>query len=365
MKMKAAVFYEEHKPLVVEEVNIQPPQAGEVMVKLAASGVCHSDLSVIQGVLKKPVPNILGHEGAGVVVEVGLGVKNVQVGDHVVITWISACGKCAYCIAGKPRLCLDGGKVRAQGIMPDGTKRVSKDGQPIFTSGGVSTFAEYCVIAESCAIPIRKDAPLDKVALIACGVLTGVGAALNSANVQPGSTVAVIGCGGVGLNAIQGSQLAGAEKIIAVDLADSKLEMAKVFGATHIVNAGQTDVVLAIKDLTGGYGADYCIELIGIPATVGQAYNCLKKGGVAVLVGMQNAFFSLPILETVRNEITIKGCYYGSVVERSDLPKYVDLYMAGKLKLDELISKVYTLDEINEAFYDMEHGDVARGMVVF
>ncbi|HBC92917.1 MAG TPA: alcohol dehydrogenase [Pelotomaculum sp.] len=364
--MKAAVLYELNKPLVVEEVDIEHPKDGEVLVKLAASGVCHSDLSAITGVLKKPLPVILGHEGAGVVAEVGPGVKNVKVGDHVVISWIASCGQCAYCIEGKPRLCPSAAKVRAEGTLPDGTKRLSINGQTISHSGGVSSFAEYCVVAESSAIPIRKDAPLDKAALVGCAVLTGVGTALNGAKVQPGSTVAVIGAGGVGLNVIQGSQLAGAEKIIAVDLADSKLEMAKFFGATHTVNSGKVDPVQAIKGLTGGLGVDYVIEVIGLPQTVGLAFDSIKKGGSVTLIGMPDASvtWNMPILEMIRKEAIVQGSYYGNAVERVDIPKYMDLYMAGKLKLDELISKFYTLDEINTVFKDMEKGEIARGMII-
>lgn len=365
--MKAAVLYGVNTPLVVEEVELQQPQAGEVLVKLAASGVCHSDLHVIIGDLKRPLPMILGHEGAGVVEEVGPGVKSVRPGDHVVIAWVASCGECAYCIEGKPHLCTTSAKHRFEGTMPDGTKRLSKDGQNISHFLGVSSFAQYAVVAESAAILIRKDVPLDKASLVGCGVLTGVGAAINTAKVRPGSTVAVIGTGGVGLNVIQGCQLAGAEKIIAVDLLDNKLEMAKIFGATHTVNAGIGDPIQKIKELTGGLGVDYAFEVVGKPQTVLQAFGSLKKGGTAVAVGVPtaDAIGNIPLYSLIGEEKTLKGCWYGSGTPRVDIPKILDLYMAGKLKLDELVSKVYPLDEINAAFADLQYGEVARGIIAY
>jgi len=365
--MKAAVFYEHNAPLKVENIDIDKPKRGEVLVKIAASGVCHSDLSVMNGtMLFPPPPAVLGHEGAGVVQEVGAEVSTVSPGDHVVLSWRPSCGKCSYCATGRPQLCQTSGMQILQGYLPDGTTRLHKGDLEIHHFTGVASFAEYAVVPESGVVKIRPDAPLDVAALVGCGVMTGVGAVINTAKVEPGASVAVIGCGGVGLNVVQGAVLAGAEKIIAVDLNPQKLEWAKLFGATHPVNPADGDPVSQVLNLTDGLGADYAFEVIGRADTAAQAYFSIRPGGMAVIVGVARAddMLTIPAL-TLLQEKTIKGSLYGSARPSVDMPKLLDLYMSKKLKLDELVSRRIKLEQINEAFTWMEKGEVARSVIVF
>ena len=338
-----------------------------MLVKMAAAGVCHSDLHVVKGDLAAPLPGILGHEGAGVVLEVGGGVTNVAPGDHVIPLWRASCGTCYYCSRGRPALCDLGTKIRLTGRMLDGTSRFSRNGEEIFHFNGVSSFAEMSVLPAAGVIPIPKDVPLEQAALIGCAVLTGVGAVLNTARIEPGSSVVVIGAGGVGLNVIQGAAIAGAERVIAVDLLDHKLELARQFGATHTINGAREDVLEKVKALTQGRGADYAFEVIGLPRTVAQAVAVIRRGGTAVAIGIPavTAEFTLPALPLVTQEKVLKGSLYGSCDFHRDIPLILGLYSAGKLKLDELITKTYTLDEINVAFAALERGDGARGVIKF
>ncbi len=363
--MKAAVFTAPQHPLSVEELDLMAPQREEVLVRVAAAGVCRSDLHFLDGTLPHPSPTVLGHEGAGVVEAIGEGVTYVQPGDHVILCFTPSCAKCPYCIAGRPNLCVAGGRAAARGTLMDGTTRLSKDGQPVYHMTCTACFAERTVVPEGGVVKIREDMPLEQAALISCGVMTGVGAVINTARVQAGSTVAVIGCGGVGLNVVQGAALAGAVRIIAIDLLDYKLELATQFGATHTVNASKEDPVERVRSLSPG-GADYAFEVIGRPETMRQAYDAVRRGGLAVVVGLgpASAEVSLPASSFLQ-EKTITGSAYGGARPRIDMPKLVDLYLAGKLKLDELISRRYPLEGINEAMDALRAGEVARSLITF
>jgi S-(hydroxymethyl)glutathione dehydrogenase/alcohol dehydrogenase len=359
--MKAAVLYEANTPLVVEDVELEGPRQGEVLVKVAAAGVCHSDLSFQEGRWKVRMPRVMGHEGAGIVEKVGVGVASVQPGDHVIFSWVGSCGYCRNCARGKPYMCSN----TPQATMPDGTTRFKKGDTALLHSTGVSSFSEYTVVHEMSIVKIREDVPLDRAALVSCGVLTGVSAVINAAKVELGSSVAVFGCGGVGLNVIQGAKMVGATKIIAVDRLDSKLEMAKQFGATHTVNATNEDPVKKIKELTG-LGVDYAFEVIGLPEVVVQAFDSTEATGTTVMVGMPplRAPLTIDTLGLFLGK-TLKGAYFGSAHFRTEMPALIDLYMEGRLMLDELISRTYPLEEINDAFEALKRGEVARSIIKF
>ena len=365
--MRAAVLYEQGKPPVIERVEVADPKQGEVLVRMVASGVCHSDLHVINGHLPANLPVVMGHEGAGVVERVGPGVTSVQPGDHVVLLWRAPCNRCYFCGIGKSYLCPVAGQIRWTGCLADGTSRFSAGGRTLKHFGGVSTFSEYTVVMENAALPVRKDVPLDRVALVGCGVMTGVGAVFNTAKVEPGSRVAIWGAGGVGLNVVQACAMVSADRIIVVDILDNKLEMARQFGATHTVNARDTDPVQAVRDLTDGYGADYTFEVIGNPRTIAQAYEAARPGGTAVVVGASpvGETVSIEAASLVLQEKRLIGSLYGSTRPRVDMPRLLDLYVDGKLKLDELITRRYRLDQLNEAFAALERGEVARSVVVY
>ena len=362
--MKAAVLYEKGQPLVVEELRLRGPRLKQVLVKLAASGVCHSDLHYIVGDREHPLPVVLGHEGAGTVEDLGHGVNYAKRGDHVVLSFVPSCGRCSYCVSGRYNLCEV--RYRLQGSLVDGTKRLSKGSQEIYHFNGLSTFAEYAVVDQDSLVLIREDAPLDKVALIGCAVTTGVGAAIHTAKVQPGSKVVVIGTGGVGLNVVQGAALAGAQTIIAVDIRGPKLEHALQFGATHLVNAATEDVQARVEDITNGEMADYAFEVIGSTEAINQALHTTRRGGVTVAVGVTPTGAQLTIdPDFLHAERVLMGCSYGSSYPRADMPRLVDLYMAGKLKLDELITRTFSLEEINTAFDVLERGEVARSIILY
>jgi len=356
--MRAAVLYEYHKPLVIDEVKYIGPGPGEVLVKMVGSGVCHTDLAIIEDELFAPfpLPVILGHEGAGIVQEVGQGVTSVNPGDHVILSWVPNCGTCHYCTIGRPALC--NAMMRAMGAI-----KFKKGEQNVFNFGPTS-FAEQSVVPETACIKIREDAPLEKVCLIGCGVMTGAGAVINTAKVPPGAIVAVIGCGGVGLNAVQGAAICGAGKIIAIDILDNKLEFAKTFGATDTINAKNADVLSAVRDLTHGTGVEFSFEVIGNSQTIRQAYDILAPGGTAVIVGAapRGSEVTLPT-NGFFDEKGIIGSRYGSARMRVDIPRLVDLYMDKKLKLDELITQSLPLDGINKAFDDLRQGKVARSVI--
>jgi len=361
--VKAAVLYNYNEPLKIESVELKPPRPDEVVVKLVASGVCHSDLSVVKCALPIPPPVVLGHEGAGIVEEVGRDVKQLKPGDHVVLSWVQSCGRCHYCISGRTHLCDWG----IRSAMEGGEGVFTKDGLDISRMAGVGSFAERTVVRSVAAIKIRDDAPLDKACLVGCGVMTGVGAATNTAKVRPGQTVAVIGCGGVGLNVIQGAALCGAAQIIAVDVVEQKLKWAKDFGATATVNAQSADPADAIRSLTGGLGVDYAFEVIGAPAPILQAFLSVKRGGTAVVVGVPpfGQEVSVPGAMLALEEKSLIGSLYGSANLRRDMPVLIDLYMQKRLKLDELISRTIKLEAINSAFEAMEKGEVARSVILY
>ncbi len=367
MKAKAAILFEVGQKLDIREVDVQSPQAGEVMIKMAVGGVCHSDLHVMTGHLVGALPAILGHEGSGIVAEVGPGVTTLKAGDHVIPMWRLSCGTCEYCSDARPALCAAGSQVRMTGRLLDGTTRFKYQGQEIKHFAGVSSFSEYSVIPAAAVLKIPQEFPLEMAALLGCGVITGVGAVFNAAKVRPGSTVAVFGTGGVGMNVVQGAVIAGAEKIIAVDILDSKLEMAKKFGATHTVNSKQTKAVDAVRALTGGRGVDYAFEVIGLPETIRQAYDSLSKRGMAVAIGVapMTKEVSVPIMTLVYEERVLTGSVYGSSRPWIDIPMLMRLYDAGKLKLDELLTRRYPFSQINEAYAALERGEVLRSIVTF
>jgi NDMA-dependent alcohol dehydrogenase len=363
---KAAVCRELNKPVVVETITVDGPGRGEVTVKIAACGVCHSDLSATNGTIALPPPLVLGHEGAGEVVEVGEGVSGLAVGDHVVSSFIYMCGKCRYCAGGRPVLCMEQGKALL--TPPEGTPRTKDgNGKPLNIFSGCGVMAEYATLSVDNVVKIDPKIPLDRAALVGCAVTTGVGAVFNTARVEPGSTVVVFGCGGVGLNAIQGAAIAGAERILAVDTMQAKLDMARTFGATDalLAKAGE-DPTREIKKRTGG-GPDYAFECVGSGALAELALKVIRRGGKAVIVGVARATDAASIkpMGMVFEEKTLQGSYFGSSVPRIDFPRMLQLYMAGKLKLDELITRRYNIDEAPQAFADLESGRNARGVIVF
>jgi NDMA-dependent alcohol dehydrogenase len=367
MKAKAAVLFEVGQKLEIREVDVQKPKPGEVLIRMAAGGVCHSDLHVMTGHLVASLPAILGHEGSGVVAEVGAGVTSVKPGDHVIPLWRLSCGECEYCTGGRPALCPAGTEIRMTGRLRDGTSRFTLDGKEIKHFAGVSSFSEYSVVPEKAVVKIPDDLPLERAALLGCAVITGVGAVINAARVRAGSSVAVFGSGGVGLNVIQGAALAGAEKIIALDLLENKLEYARQFGATHTVNASKGNAVEQVRALTDGRGVDYAFEVIGLPATMRQAYDSLAKRGMAVVVGVtpMTTEVSVPVMSLVFEERILTGSVYGSSRPRIDILMLIDLYRAGKLKLDELLTRTYPFEQINQAYEALERGEVARSVVAF
>jgi S-(hydroxymethyl)glutathione dehydrogenase/alcohol dehydrogenase len=319
---------------------------------------------VVQAKIPIPPPAILGHEGAGIVEEVGKAVTDLKPGDHVVLSWVENCGKCAFCIGGRPHLCDTGIRNAMAGL----EAVYEKDGIDIVRMAGVGSFASTTIVRQTACVKVPDDVPLDRACLVGCGVMTGVGAAINTAKVQPGDTVAVFGCGGVGLNVIQGAALSGASRIIAVDLVDSKLRLAKEFGATDTVNAKTVgDPVDAVRSLTGGIGVDFAFEVIGVPAVIQQAFHSTKRGGKAVIVGVPRMGEEVGIqgFSLALEEKSLVGSLYGSGNVRRDFARLIDLYMQKKLKIDELISRRIKLEQVNEAFEAMEKGEVARSVIVY
>jgi S-(hydroxymethyl)glutathione dehydrogenase/alcohol dehydrogenase len=364
MKIKAAVLYEPQTPLVVETLDLDDPKEGEVLVRLVSAGVCHSDYHVMKGEWKSPLPMVLGHEAAGVVEKVGPGVNMSKPGDHVILNFRPNCGWCRYCTVGRPVLC--NGADTARWTLFDGTVRLHKGNQDIYHFARTASFAEYVVVPQSGAVPVRDDMPLDKACLVGCSVMTGVGSVINTAKVVPGSSVMVIGCGGVGLNVIQGAVLAGAGRIIAVDVLENKLAYAQQFGATDIIDASHGDTVARVRDLTDG-GVDYAFEAIGNSRTILQAYESTRPGGITTVVGMapEDDEVSINALSLPRTEKVIMGSWYGSARPWVDLPKMVDLYLSGKIQVDSLISRTYPLDEINTAYDALGKGEVARSILLY
>jgi len=366
MKMKAAILYEPNTPLKVEKVNLDDPQVNEVLVKLVASGVCHSDLHFMKGEMYCATPTVVGHEGAGIVEKVGPGVTSVQPGDHVILMVSFSCGKCRFCVEGHPTMCVENMAVMAGGVLPIcGSTRLSKGDQALHHLFGLACFAEYTVVHERSCVKVREDAPLDKVCLLGCGVATGIGAAINTAGVRPGESVAIWGAGGVGLSVLMGAKLAGAGKIIAIARNPKKLALAKEFGADHVVNASEDDPVAKVMELTGG-GADYAIEAAGKAEVIQQAYASIHGGGKCVVAGMaaMGSVVSIQSYEFLLGK-TITGTVQGDIRAQVDIPRYIDMFMDGKLPFDKLISKTYTLKEVNEAFEALEKGEIIRSVIKF
>lgn len=359
--MKAAVFREMGQRMEIEDVSIAKPIGREVLVRLKAVGVCHSDLHVLTGDSPHPLPAILGHEAAGIVEQVGPEVHHVKPGDHVIVCLTFHCGHCEHCLGGNTHRCYTPEAARG----PDEPPRLYRDFERFEPFMKMGAFAEQILVHDSGVVPIRRDMPFDRACLIGCGVTTGFGAVVNKAAVRPGETVAVIGCGGVGLAAINGAAVAGAGRIIAVDRVASKLELARTFGATDCIDGSDGNVVAQIRELTGGRGVDHAIEAIGLKQTIEDAFAMLVKGGCATVVGM--ARFDLKVeLPAILflNERRIQGSMMGGVRNGIDIPRYVDFYMKGQLKLDELISRRRPLSEVNEAFDDMRTGALARSVIV-
>ena len=359
--MKAAVFREVNTPMEIEDVPVSKPGPREVLVRTVAAGVCHSDLHFFNGSYPYPVPAILGHESAGVVEQVGDQVTYVKPGDHVITCLSAFCGHCEYCLTGHMSLCEEPELQRG----PEDAPRLGTPEAPVAQFLNLSSYAEMMLVHEHAIVKIREDMPMDRAALIGCGVTTGVGSVIHTAKVEPGSTVAVVGCGGIGLSAINGAAIAGAGRIIAVDMVASKLELARKFGATDVVNASEKDAVMEVIEMTGG-GVHYSFEAVGLKATTEQAFQMLRRGGTATVIGM------IPVGTMVElhgvdflAEKKLQGSRMGSNHFRVDMPRFVDFYLAGKLHLDDMISAHVKLADVNDAFKQLETGEVARNIIMF
>jgi S-(hydroxymethyl)glutathione dehydrogenase / alcohol dehydrogenase len=365
--MTAALFEESGRSLAIEHVEIDEPRAGEVLVKLAASGVCHSDYHVLLGEWQSPTPIVLGHEGAGVVEAVGDGVTAVAPGDHVILSWTPYCGRCSYCLRGRPSLCEVAAATTYESVLFDGTTRIRRGEENVHAYLSVGSFAEYAVVPETGAVVITKDVPLDLASIVGCAVTTGIGAAVNTASVEPGSSVVVIGCGGVGLSIVMGAALVSAHPIIAVDVVDSKLALAERVGATEVVNSRRQDISDVVRQLTRGRGVDYAFEAIGLASTIEAAYEALAPGGTAVVVGQAaegvKASFDPQVMSD--REKRLIGCNYGSARPPLDFQRIIDLSMAGKIDLEALVSQRIGLEEVNDAFAAMGRGEVARSIISY
>ena len=361
--MRAAVLHSTPGQLEIEDISIDLPQADEVLVRVAASGLCHTDLHFMEGHLSIDLPAVLGHEVAGVVEAVGENVTYVRPGDHVIACLSVFCGQCEFCLTGRPSIC---GNPGFSDRPEDSPARLTHGETPLFQFMRLGAFAEKILVHQNTLAKISPDMPLDKAALIGCGVTTGLGAVFNTARVEPGATVAVIGCGAIGLNVVQGARICGAHRIIAVDTNAGKLELAKGFGASDTVNATDGDPVAQVMELTGGSGVSYAFEAIGLSATARQAFMMLAKGGKAVVIGLMGADeeISLPGLHFLA-ERSIMGCDMGSNRFRVDMPRYAELYMDGRLNLDDMMSRQISLDEINDGFAAMKRGETVRSVITF
>ena len=374
MRIKAAVLdrmgmalpYAQSRPLAITSVELAPPGPGEVLIKVAAAGLCHSDLSVINGDRPRPMPMALGHEAAGIVQELGEGVTDLRVGDHVVVVFVPSCGHCAPCAEGRPALCEPGAAANGAGTLLSGARRLTRDGVALNHHLGCSVFAEYATVSRRSVVKIDPDVPLDEAALFGCAVLTGVGAVVNTAQVRVGASVAVVGLGGVGLAALIGAQAAGARQIIAVDLSEPKLEQARALGATHTVDAGQADAVEQIRALSSG-GVEFAFEFAGSVRALELAYRITRRGGSTVTAGLPppTATLSLPAVSLVAEERTLKGSYIGTCVPSRDVPRYMELYAQGRLPVNKLLTGRLKLDEINQGFDLLHEGKAIRQVVVF
>ncbi|OGO43010.1 MAG: zinc-binding dehydrogenase [Chloroflexi bacterium RBG_16_60_22] len=359
--MKAAVCYEYGKPLVVEEIDIAPPGAGEVKVKMAATAICHSDIHVIRGELPGKTPLVGGHESAGYIEEVGEGVSSVKKGDPVVASLLISCGKCKPCLTGRTHMC------QAAWARDNESPYRNKKGQPLMQMVKIGSFAEYTILHESQVVKVPKDMPLDRASLLACGVITGFGAVVNRARVEVMSSCVIIGTGGVGLNSVQGAAISGANPVIAVDISDSKLAAAKKFGATHTVNPGKADAIKAVKELTEGRGADYVFVTVGNVKAIEQGFAMSGPRGMTVVVGLPKFTDTITFspFGFIKDERTLTGSFMGTTQLQTDIPRLIELYKAGILKLDELITERYPLEKINQAVEAVEKGKALRNVIMF
>ena len=374
MKIKAAVLnqigaeppYDKSKPLSIDEFELDDPGHGEVMVKIGAAGLCHSDLSVIDGNRPRPTPMVLGHEAAGTVEKLGPGVDDLKVGDHVVMVFVPSCGHCLPCAEGRPALCEPGAIANNAGTLLSGARRLHRNGGDVHHHLGCSAFAEYATVSRRSLVKIDKELPFDEAALFGCAVLTGVGAVINTAKVSAGSSVAVIGLGGVGLSSLLGAVAVGARRIVAVDLSDDKLGLARQLGATDTFNPGNPSAIDEIRSATAG-GVEFAFEMAGSVKAMELAYKITRRGGTTITAGLPppNHTFALPQVNLVAEERTIKGSYIGTCVPIRDLPRYIELYRGGKLPVDRLMSGRLKLDEINLGFDRLHEGKAVRQVVVF
>lgn len=374
MKIKAAVLnrmgvkppYAQSKPLAIEEVDLDPPGPGEVLVKIAAAGLCHSDLSVINGDRPRPTPMVLGHEAAGVVEQLGPGVDDLEKGDHVIMVFVPICGHCSPCAEGRPALCEPGAVANTAGTLLSGARRLHRNARDVHHHLGVSAFAEYATVSRRSLVRIDRALPLDEAALFGCAVLTGVGAVINTARVPVGASVAVIGLGGVGLSSLLGAVACGARRIVAVDLSDEKLGLARQLGATDTVNAGSPDASGEIRAATKG-GVEFTFEMAGSARAMELAYKITRRGGTTVTAGLPppDAVLPLPLVNLVAEERTVKGSYIGTCVPSRDIPRLIELYQRGRLQVDRLMSGRLSLDEINDGFDRLAEGKAVRQVVMF
>lgn len=365
-KMGAGHPYAESKPLAIDELELAPPGPGEILVRIAAAGLCHSDLSVINGDRPRPMPMALGHEAAGVVEELGEGVTDLKPGDHVVLVFVPSCGHCPPCAEGRPALCEPGAAANGAGTLLAGGRRLARNGQAINHHLGCSVFATYATVSRRSAVKIDPDLPLAEAALFGCAVLTGVGAVVNTAKVRAGESVAVVGLGGVGLASVLGAHASGARHIIAADLSDEKLALAKELGATHTFNAGNPEIFEAIRQATGG-GVDYAIEMAGSVRAFDLAYRITRRGGATVTAGLPPPTATWPMapVQLVAEERTIKGSYIGACVPSRDIPRYIELYRQGRLPVNKLMTGTLKLEEINRGFDLLHEGKAVRQVITF
>jgi alcohol dehydrogenase len=373
MKTRAAVLramqqprpYAQSRPLAIEEIDLEPPGAGELLLRIRAAGLCHSDLSVINGDRPRQLPMVLGHEAAGEVIEVGPGIGDITVGDHVILVFVPSCGHCAPCAEGRPALCEPGARANGAGTLMSGAIRLKRDGKPVFHHVGVSAFAEHAVVARESVVKIDRSLPFEEAALFGCAVVTGAGAVINTARVPAGASVAVVGLGGVGLMSLLAARLCGARQIVAIDMLEDKLALARQLGATDAVNAGDPKAIEAVKDITGG-GVEFAFEMAGSVRALELAYKVTRRGGTTVTASLPHPghTMALPATNLVAEERTLKGSYIGSSVPSRDIPRFVALYRQGLLPVDRLMSSTLRLEEINEGFDRLAEGATVRQILL-
>jgi Zn-dependent alcohol dehydrogenase len=373
VRMTAAIMYEQglpspyarSLPLKIEEVDLEGPGEGEVLVEVRAAGLCHSDLSQVAGLRKRTLPVVCGHEGAGVVLETGAGVHGLKPGDHVVMTVAAGCGQCAPCVQGRPALCDNMTASRSQGLLPNGNRRLSRNGQALYHYSGISSFAQYAVSLPGSLVKIDSRVPLEVAAMFGCAVLTGAGSVFNSARVRPGQTVAVFGLGGVGLNAVMAARLSGAAKVIGIDINEGKFPLGTELGCTHTFQARDPELVEKVRSLTDG-GVDFAIEVSGNRAAVGSAYGLARKGGEVICVGLggSNDLFEYPHARLISEEKAIRGCFMGSCVAERDIRLYSRFFLDGKMPVDRLKSDTIGFDDLNDSLDLLDRGEVVRQVLL-